>query len=73
MQMHGPRLIALTGCVSDLVAPAWGYMRVRAWSMPPILYTLVGMVRKTPFVSYGVLGACSLLSSQFLACVPCGG
>ena len=58
MQMHGPRLIALTGCVSDLVAPAWGYMRVRAWSMPPILYTLVGMVSKTPCVSYRVLGAC---------------
>ena len=46
MQAHGPRLIALTGCMPDLIAPAWEYMRVRAWSMPPILYTLVGMVSK---------------------------
>ena len=55
MQAHGPRLIALTGCMPDLIAPAWEYMRVRAWSMPPILYTLVGMVSKlehTPTIGY---------------------
>ncbi len=46
MQAHGPGLIALTGCMPDLLAPAWDYMRVRAWSMPPILYTLVGMVSR---------------------------
>ncbi len=68
MQAHGPSLIALTGCMPDLVAPAWDYMRVRAWSMPPILYTLVGMV--SSHTLWRILIAPLSAVRDHLACLP---
>ena len=43
-QIHGPALIARTGCAAALVEPAWEYLRIRALAAPAVLLTMAAQV-----------------------------
>jgi hypothetical protein len=51
-QMHGPALIARTGCAAALVAPAWEYMRIRALAAPAVLLTMASQVPRQPWLPF---------------------
>ena len=43
--LFGERLICLTGCAPNLVAPALTYLRVRMLAAPAVVITMVAQVR----------------------------
>ena len=48
LSLFGERLICLTGCAPNLVAPALTYLRVRMLAAPAVVITMVAQVRTLP-------------------------
>lgn len=44
LQVFGQQMIRATGCAAELVAPAWQYLKIRAFSAPSVLLLMVAQV-----------------------------
>lgn len=65
MQCYSDQMVAFTGAAPSLIAPSVTYLKIRAWSAPAVLISMVAQVRVS------ALYLCTLQACAILLPMPC--